>query len=72
MLKQILKICFVIFIAYVLLVINAGIVAFIYVKLNPSYAQTKTAVPYGTISIILVALEFFIYYRYKSSRTAKK
>ena len=71
MIKQILKICFIIFIAYVLLVINAGIVAFIYVKLNPSFAQTKTAIPYGTISIILVALEFFLFYKYRSSKINK-
>lgn len=72
MIKKILKMCFIIFIAYVLFIFNAGIVAFIYIKINPSYAQARIAFPFGSISLILVALEFFLFYKYKSSRITKK
>jgi len=72
MIKKMLKVCFVIFIAYVLLVVNTSVGGLVYVKLNPSYAQTKTAFPLGTISILLVALEFFIFYKYKARKLSKK
>ena len=45
MIQKILKACFIIFIAYILLVVNASIAGFIYIKLNPSYAHTKIVFP---------------------------
>lgn len=65
MVKKILKICFIIFIAYILFVVNVGVVGLIYIKLNPSYAESKIPFPFGTIGLLLVGIEFYIFYKYK-------
>ena len=66
MIKKILKACLIIFIAYVLLVVNVAVVGLIYIKLNPSYADLKAPLPFGIIGLILVVIEFYIFYKYRA------
>lgn len=66
MIRKILKACVIIFIAYILLVVNASIVGLIYIKLNPGYATSKITFPFGTIAALLVIFEFLLFYRYKN------
>ena len=66
MIKKILKICLIILIAYLLLVLNVAIVGLIYIKINPSYTESRALLPLGTIGLILVAIEFYAFHKYKS------
>ena len=71
MIKKILKVCLIILVAYFLLVLNTAIVGLIYIKVNPSYAESKVPFPLGIIGAILVAIEFYVFHRYKSIKKQK-
>jgi len=71
MIKKILKWCGVLLVGYFMLIFNAYIIAFIYIKFNPMYKDNKVLFPFGLLSLILTATELFLYFKIKNLRRKK-
>jgi len=70
--RTILRIFKFLFIGYLLFIFNVFFIGLVYIKVAKVSTTTKIAFPFGTLSLLLVALEFFIYYRFIKNRREKK
>mgnify|MGYP001571609040 CR=1 FL=1 len=63
MIKNIFRYLLILASGYVLYIINAYLIAFIYIKLNPTYHGEKIMFPFWFLALLLVGIELVIYYK---------
>ncbi|MDP2905535.1 MAG: hypothetical protein Q8O22_04455 [Candidatus Omnitrophota bacterium] len=68
MLKKIINILKILLIFYILFIVNGCLVVFVYTKINPSYAITKVAFPFGSLAVLLAVMEMLVYRKYKKKK----